>query len=289
LNNIKIPIPDEIHTAKKNINASQEVFKNFIDQLCRLKMDFTIVSSGSIKDVIIESSHIDYKYNINKSCMIGSYIIRLVKDEVKQRVLSGEYVIKTTEKNRNYDGFLYSFFNSKGIEKCMKENNGVALAIDANDCYWNVLYNIGAISKELYEKGLKHKEWKSSRNASVGSLGKKIRVANYKDGIKCKKDDLFECEYWGVRMDVINYVYQMAIQIAKELGDDFYFFFTDCFYINPDKYDYVMNTLKNEYKLHTKTKTEKIVSFGRVNDNYKLVWRGKNENYFSQRQNISKT
>jgi hypothetical protein len=158
----------------------------------------------------------------------GFHLSRLVKKDVDKWL---DKNIDTLQK-RNRD-YKEQCFNVAAIENNL---NKFLVSIDINDCYWQTIYNLGYITKNTYEMGLKKKEWKLGRNAAIGSLNKVEIITRYKNGqvmldesgrpirIINRKD----MTYQHVRHNIIGYVWDMFAALAEMLGDDFYMFLTDC-------------------------------------------------------------
>jgi hypothetical protein len=256
------------------------LFDSHVERLVKAGIMFHVERSGSCREIVYASSGVRKRYYLTNEYMSGVHLVRQVQVEVIKRIAAGLYVPKLNEdllKARYNISSLYSMYNSRGFERVLKEFEGFMIGVDINDCYWSTLFRIGAVSERVYLAGLKGgKSWKLARNTSIGAMNKKRITCFYnaKGEEEYKRRLIEENDLAGIRYDVITTVYEMAVDIAKELGDDFCYFATDCFYVTPTATDKVRQILKDKYNYESKFYPEKIVSFKKHgNSNYVLTWR----------------
>jgi hypothetical protein len=110
--------------------------------------------------------------------------------------------------------------------------------IDINECYWQTIKMLPLEMKEkyitesTYISGLKKKEWKIGRNASIGALAKTTHVTRYKKGKPDYKNRPKPIsspkEYQSVRNHVIGHVYRLFFELYELIDSKFCMFLTDC-------------------------------------------------------------
>ena len=111
------------------------------------------------------------------------------------------------------------------------ESYGEITGTDVNSAYWVIAYNLGIISKELFEKCNKPSH-KVVRLASLAVLGRVITYEKYEGG---QKKDNFVIESQDARLKSLYRsirfkCYEMMGELAIILGKDFEAYRTDCIY-----------------------------------------------------------
>jgi len=203
---------------------------------------------------------------------------------------SGEYVPKNTDNDRT--SIKTSFFNDSEVMHVQSPIRDVArgdvVAVDINSCYFNTLFQLGAIDEAMHRAGFKKKEaYKLARNVAVGSLNRTGLIREW-DGIsEYETTGLERRDTAVVRLDVIDTVYNRSLEIARALESDFLFFLTDCFFIRPSG----LEKLKLLLDKHLYTyKTENIRFLGaETNQNNTIIrWKSKtNDTAFYNFNNYS--
>lgn len=206
------------------------LYKRHIEDLRNIQNPYRIVeySSRIIVTSNVDGADIKREFVKNYYKTKGLHIVAMTYNSVRERILSGEYVPKNTDTARIDPP--NSFYNEDIL---LKMSSGEEIiAVDINSCYFNTLFQLGAISEKVYKSAFRKKsEYKDARNIAVGSLGRVGYITEY-DGEKEMKG-LERRDTAVVRLDVIDTVYNRSLKIAKELGSDFLFFLTDCFFIRP--------------------------------------------------------
>ena len=222
-----------------------------IEKLQKNKADFKVVSSGLTRKIIFNSKTEDKQKRLyfghKKSDILpGVHMVNAVRRSIDKYIESGGKVPKIKYRPKL---ILYNF---------QQINNNLAnkpvdliYAIDINACFFKTAYNLGYISKSLYEKGwAKRKENKLGLLASIGSLNKHETIEEYKNG-KLKSTNTnweYKNKYSPFYWHIINYVAEVMMEIAHNLGDNFYMWLTDCVYIDRDCKKIVTEILdKHEY------------------------------------------
>lgn len=238
-------IRTEVRTKEKFLLIKQELIDT--------KQTFEYISSGSIN--FIKTPRREYKFiNSKSNAGHGHHLSRMVKKDIDL------WLTKNTIKPNNRD-YKEQLFNLGNIERVVGD---AVILIDINDCYWTTIYNLGYITEKTFKSGLKKKEWKLGRNASIGSLAKVSQVTPYKNGSLDKnKGELVQSrkEHQYIRNHIIGHVYNVFLGLIKILGADFFMFLTDCIVTKIDKKRLVEDYLashgyKSKYKVIEFTKPD---------------------------------
>ena len=192
----------------------------------------------------------------------GYFISNLVRKDVSNWLADEKNTL--IERKRDY---VEQKFCLENIEKNVGK---LLVSIDINDCYWQTAYNLGYITQKTYGKGLEQKAWKVGRNASIGSLCKAEMITTYKGGMIMRGDDKKlqrkvihrDERYQHVRHNIIGIVHDMFIDLARQLGEDFFMFLTDCVFTTIEKKTFVEDFF-NQYGYKCKYKTFEFVNIDR--------------------------
>lgn len=201
-----------------------------------------IVKIGSQRYICPKGQKFAFRFQVTTHkgpIMQGAHICHLVQMDLAKRIASGEYVIRNSNDHKVHDYSSWIImWNDRSIKAALehdKDKNGLSVitGVDINNCYWKTARNIGLISEKVFNQGLKkQKEWKVARNAAIGSLAKRIVVLDVRgDTGQIHGYNVIPPKYPGARRDVVEHVFFIALKIIRELGDDFLFFFTDCFFV----------------------------------------------------------
>lgn len=109
-------------------------------------------------------------------------------------------------------------------------------AIDMKDCFFTTAMNMGFITYRTAEMSHKPgKNWKFGRNASIGRFATTKYKTEVVDGIRGETEVIPpQNDLKWVRQQILIRVQQIAFEIAELIGEEnFYFWLTDCAFINP--------------------------------------------------------
>lgn len=216
-------------------------------------------------DYVFETSQID-----------GIGIVHRTFNNVLSRMESGEYVPKNTDTDRT--SVKTSFFNDSEVMHVQSPIRDVArdiVAVDINSCYFNTLFQLGAIDEACYKAGFKKKEaYKLARNIAVGSLNRTGLIREWDGVSEYETTGLERRNTAVVRLDVIDTVYNRSLEIAKELKSDFLFFLTDCFFIRPSGLE-KLKTLLDSYLYTYKVENIQILGSEINQSNTIIRWKSK--------------
>ena len=227
---------------------------NNIDQLIdnykQLKKSFKVRESANYIELITSTGQKIYQ-NKSKRFTGGLYLFGMVKKDIKNYLEEHGEVEPFEELPVNYINTKYDY------EKDV-------IGMDINNAYWHVALLKGYITQTTYEKGLEKEGLKSIRLASLSSLGKS-RVYNvyengeHKNDEKVKTDDSLQNVYLDIRYST----YGVMREIARELGDDFCSWKTDCVFFhdtfqNREKVREIIESYGLECKIEYKNKLKPL-------------------------------
>lgn len=184
--------------------------------------NFIYTSSGSINTIICDGREL-MCVDLKESGGRGHHLNRRFRKDVDSWLAAHGGQIHP------YPGdYKEQLFHLAAIEKHIGRET---VAVDINDCYWKTAFQLGYITEETYVVGLKKKEWKTGRNACIGSLVKNKIVVPYYGGkpqYKLRESIKGPIEYQYVRNHIIGHVYKLFYRLYQELGDHYCMFLTDC-------------------------------------------------------------
>lgn len=211
------------------LTAFRRNFQGFVSS----KVDFVLKQDSSTKsiewgDKIIQFRNFEVeKDRANRS--EGFHLTKLVKKDVLKFIEDNPSQVDGQEPLTS-DIYLEI---AKGNIEALKKNEGkIIYSVDINDCYWDTAFKMGFISSLTYYKGLQKKDWKTGRNAAIGSLGKNLVVSKYENGqLVSSEVDLEGQKLSMVREKVISHVHEAFLALLKRLDTDWLMYFTDCVYV----------------------------------------------------------
>jgi hypothetical protein len=216
-------------------------------------------------DYVFETSQID-----------GIGIVHRTFNNVLSRMESGLYVPKNTDTDRT--SVKTSFFNDSEVMHVQSPIRDFArdvIAVDINSCYFNTLFQLGAIDEACYRAGFKKKEaYKLARNIAVGSLNRTGLIREWDGVSEYETTGLERRNTAVVRLDVIDTVYNRCLEIARALESDFLFFLTDCFFIRPSGLE-KLKTLLDSHLYTYKTENIRLVGTETNQNNTTIRWKSK--------------
>lgn len=226
-----------INTEKRIKFCDYKMFDRIYKKYFNNKQINQLTIGGVYKTLTIDTGFV--YTSTRRNGFKGLSLIKEVKQGLKKKVSDGFPIPKISDTR-----IKTVFYNE---ENCIKHNGCKVIAVDINNCYWSMLLKLGYISHELYLKGLSGgKDWKKSRVASVGSLGKKTMITDYINinGKLLSKSNIVTCELNPFRLHLINTVFNDCLEIAKAVGSEFLFFLTDCFFVTENGAELVKQLLK---------------------------------------------
>lgn len=238
-------VPKE-YSETKVIKNPQD-FKSLKDYLTKTKRDYGLFQSGTVEEIIYR----DVRYlfvDVLECSGRGFHISSMVQRDIDSWIESNEGALHPYPAD-----YKEQMFNVHAIEAYCGQP---AVSIDINDCYWRTAYKLGYITEATYMKGKRKKEWKTGRNASIGSLAKSYYYTPFVNGKPDRKKKVRlpgNPQHAYIRNHVIGYVCDMFLQLHREIGNKFLMFLTDCVFTDYEKLEYVRKYFaKNGYKIKSK-------------------------------------
>jgi hypothetical protein len=223
---------------KGKSNKSNTDFTIDMKKYHRYLADF--INSKETFKVVYDGSSISIKWNdkswrfINYGGVNGNgyHLCKFVYNDVKDYISKNPDAIKPNISTYNIDLELQKA-NFNGLKAHLGKQ---IYCVDVNDCYWDTAYKMGFISKSTYLRGLKRKEWKTGRNASIGGLSKVVVETTFIDGIRSDISRVKpEVDLSPIRNAIVNKVHDAFLVILKQLNDNWLMYFTDCIYVPLEK------------------------------------------------------
>ena len=253
-------------SSKTNFTINNKRYSSIKTYLNKRGDEYDIVFSGTTEK-IRHNGKVFIPFDKEGLTGSGYHISNIVKADIKKWLNNPDNVLIKRERD-----YTEQIFNLDNIEKNI---NNVLVSIDINDCYWQTAYNLGFITQKTFDKGLTKKEWKVGRNASIGSLCKTETIVTFKDGVvardsfgKLKKRVIRRDEnHQHIRHNIIGFVYDMFIELADILGEDFYMVLTDCVFTTMRK----KKIVEDFFKSKGYSSKSKVFEFINLNRNEKVV------------------
>jgi len=248
---------------KRNLfQGTIERYKEQFPTILSKSKDFTIITSGMSRKVILEDGSVLRYFGTNKenSIVDGAFIVTMVQREIDEYIeKNGIPTFKVISDVQN--------FNMKQIKSVLNKKVPI-MGIDINACYWNVAHKLGYISDKLYKRGLESCK-KQGLLIAIGCLAKRPLVRVYKNGelVENRFDDVTYYRYCPFYWNILEYTYDIMIKSYQLLKDDWYMFLTDCVFVDVEKIGVAQKFLIDcgfKYKNH-------LIEYKKFENN-KLEW-----------------
>ena len=206
---------------------SNKRYKTDLAAVKGMNADFTVERSGSF--IYLNWNEKRYQYGPeNHGGVKGAHLSKMVRDDVDQLV-----TIKQDDPFYTHLDAPSVYVNQANLDATIGQ---YVCQIDMKNCYWKTALSEGIITKSTYLKGLRKKEWKVGRNASIGSLDKKKVITYYRNGEEVDSERVLmprHCRY--ARQKVLQTVNAMAMGVIHDVckEGEFMMFVTDCFFVKP--------------------------------------------------------
>jgi hypothetical protein len=203
---------------KKNAN-----YETLVNRLKVSKKDFYLRKTNHMVSVITDGVEYVYKPRVKTNDInfppTQLWIFNSVKRDA-MKFLAGNPLFELPQKLPvNVTNYEYD------------DSYGIVTGTDVNSAYWVIAYNLGIISKPLYEK-CNNPNFKVVRLASLAVLGRNFSYERFIEGEKKENliitsdDDRLKSIYRWIRYKC----YEMMGELAMLLGNDFEAYRTDCIY-----------------------------------------------------------
>lgn len=267
-------------TKKEIFTVGMKHYKRYFNDFLVHTDNFKVIHDGSIITIEYKDKawrFVDYGGVQGK----GFHLSKFVKQDAKQYIID------------NPNSPFLKIVENKDLE--IQKANSVALkkhlgkqiyGIDVNNCYWETALKMGFITKATYDRGMKNKDWKTGRNASIGSLSKVIVSSSYVNGVRQDSTILEQEEgLSSIRNAIVGRVHELFLEIIGQLQDDWLMYFTDCVYVPFERIQEVTSFFEQK-GYTTKISTYQLDSFDEKGNVY---WHDYQKNKakifsFSQRQ-----
>lgn len=214
-----------VNKSGTDFTLGMQHFYRYFNDFVEYKKDFKLYRNGStIRIEYGEKSwrFVDYTGVAGKGFHLCKFVANDAREYVKNNAMATAVVKPTMD-------LEIQKANLAGLAKYVGQQ---IYCVDVDDCYWDTAYKMGVISYNTYMRGLRKKEWKTGRNASIGALNKIMVVTEYINGQQVKTEPIKADEGVAViRNNIIYNVHNIFLTILKRLGDDWLMYFTDCVYV----------------------------------------------------------
>ena len=212
---------------KNEFALSMQQFSRYLNDFVTYKKDFKLLQDGSTMIIKCDDKvwrFLDYGGVQGK----GFHLCKFVNQDARLFIENNPNSEILKNKNSNIDLEV-----QKGNMDALQKYLGKQIyCVDVNDCYWDTIYRFGVISQETYLRGFKNKDWKTGRNASIGSLSKAIVETEFKGGLRVKSELLdTDMRMSSIRNSIVSEIHNMFLELMRELGDNWLMYFTDCLYV----------------------------------------------------------
>lgn len=166
-----------------------------------------------------------------------------------------------------------SIYDSKDIQyfKMYHKKDGLytdVVEMDVNKAYWQIAYNLGYLSKEIYEKGLEVD--KMTRLISFGSVATNKAMYKYIPDFKGDGGQVGKYDYQGEEINKVtrSYFFEVAKRldiimgkVARKIGkENILFYWVDAFFVKRSAVPYMTYLIEQE-GLSLKKKEISSISF----------------------------
>ena len=194
----------------------------YFKHLQRLKKDFRFRESVNFSEIVIGNGQRIISTKNNEFAK-GLYIFSMVKRDIERYIKENGYITPFDQLPVNHTN--KKFDKEKPI-----------IGMDINNAYWTTAFLKGYIRENTYKKGLEKKEFKPIRLSALSTLGKGKTYKVYKSGENVKDEIVKkDIELENFYLDIRYSTYGVLLEIANQLGDDFFCWKTDCIYFNDTK------------------------------------------------------
>jgi hypothetical protein len=271
----------------KSFNLNMKQCNRYLSDFINYKENFKMINNGS--SVVIECRGITWRFiDYGGVSGRGYHLSKFVHDDARNFLGNNPTISKVKSENGdiltdNVDLEVQKA-NRNGIKKYLGEQ---IYCVDVNNCYWDTAYKMGFISQVTYLRGLKKKEWKIGRNASIGSLSKVVVETNFINGIRAESTIIKpELDLSIIRDKIVSEVHFSFLEILKKLENDWIMYFTDCIYIPLSRVEEAKAYFK-DIGYETKVETYQLDKFNE--ETLKVNWYDYQKNtdksfQFSERQ-----
>lgn len=243
---------------RRNKDKMRKILEAHVDQGIPFKMKITNQRT-EIKSKLGQYMNKESEFPMKELNFIKSVKQYIIKHELYNEI--PDY-FKTEHAKLDIKYYHYNNRYSAGhiVNKCVE--------VDMKSAYWEMLFKLLPLPKEMYEKGNEAK--KKSRLAAVGGLAKVEEVIEF-DGKKYiehppKRSELTE-HIWNA---ICFEVGKIMMEVAKKCGKDFIFFWVDAMFVDVK----AVNKVKEIFSSHGFKFSEDACKYVKFSD-HNLIVKGK--------------
>lgn len=221
------------------IRLNRKKSANFFDFLVQNEKDFTIERTATgIPTFVVEEK----RYYISDKPMmkgtlnkISTFQGKTAHSELFEFVSEGTPTLINEEADIIRNGIIYKGFDipeeTKQIRNCVR--------VDLNSAYWQTCKLMGLIEPEYYQK-INDNCVKGTRLQLVGTLGRSVRVTEYKAGCKIrtyyKGTNKRRAVFLNIYERIKKYVDETMMMVRRYDPENFLGYYVDCFWLRePDE------------------------------------------------------
>ncbi|NJL75304.1 MAG: hypothetical protein HC892_10000 [Saprospiraceae bacterium] len=209
------------------------------------KIAYIKLTYGS--SIIIDNGLRKFKYwgLSGDESMKGVHLCRMVN----------KFLIDEKPKVKEYDKKGFNIPTNFYVKNNLDIKKKICLySFDLNSCYWTTAFNLGFISKKIYNNGIKGgSEFKEARNIALGTLAKRVTAYVF-DGAKGHYEDNYNYEFdylANYRHAIVEHVLKIAIELYQ-LYPMIFIFSKQIVFISVQKYQKKLVSLFNPKVTHSK-------------------------------------
>jgi hypothetical protein len=217
----------------------------FIQELKKMKADFTVKMTTNSTEVIYDEMKFLYSISEFQKKHLGLFM--QMKSKVKKSIAEKNIIVPEIQRAKYFD---CGQFRKIAQGEFLTFDN--VLELDINKAYYRVLFNLGYIDEEFFNKCITLP--KKIRLALVGSLATKKSIFYYEKGI-LKSHEL-------TKNDTLRNVFFQLVSIVDEAltvfqnlsGKNFLFYWVDGIYLKPyEGINFDKKLLENKYNVEFST------------------------------------
>lgn len=239
---------------------SQGTATEFIEQLKKLKKDFTVKMTSNSTEVVYNGMKFLYSLTEFQKKHLGLFM--KMKSRVTKAIKEKGIIVPEVRHAKYFD---CAQFRPLGKGEHLTYNN--VLELDINKAYYRVLYNLGYIEEDFYLECINLP--KKIRLALVGSLATQKSIFNYEKGILIEPED----GNYVTKNEVLRKVFfQLVSEVDEALtvfqklaGENFIFYWVDGIYLKEyETLNFDKKILENKYNIEFSIeKINRVVVYNR--------------------------
>jgi hypothetical protein len=236
---------------------------------------FTLV--GNTYKKITQLSNFGYSFTVSytqRTCRIvipeinevyikggNGYTFKEFNDQKKLRKYIRDIVEKNSMEIPNYNSsdISYNCYSDYILDMPIDHKINDITELDVNKAYYQCAYNLGYISKDMYEKYITLP--KDVRLRFIGTIATRKRIYKYDNGelndeVEIKEDEILRRVWFHICKNIDN----AMIRFKELTGDNFLMYYVDGIYLKKGDYSKELDILKNEFNLDFKNESVQYIT-----------------------------